>query len=66
MAMRLWDATAGARPARLGAGTAEVGQSAGPGSGFSLRSGREECAFEDAGLSVRGHGHGEGMDESIS
>ena len=40
-------------------------QSAGPGAA-SLRSGREESAFEDAGLSARGHGHGEGMDGSIT
>ena len=34
----LWDATAGARLARLGAGTVEVGQSVSrPGSGFSAQ-----------------------------
>ena len=57
MAMRLWDTTAGARPARLGAGTAEVGQSAGPGAASlcaagvkNVRSKTPGCLRGDTGM----------------
>lgn len=53
----LWLRRPGRVSSRFGAGMAESGQSAGPGAA-SLRSGREESAFEDAELSALGHGHG--------